>query len=152
MIFFCPGIGEDKGGIGCTEEGCFVKQWKPVKAMEWMGLWCLGALAAAAAAAGLTAWLILKEAIPEAQGPLLAQLLASAMLFGAIYMSVKAAPDHRLLYALAMGCVYLGLGLLLRAAVGAGSGVALHGSAVLPLIAAVAAGLLSNRRPFRRRR
>ena len=75
MIFFCHGIGEDKGGIGCTEEGCFVKQWKPVKAMEWMGLWCLGALAAAAAAAGLTAWLILKEAIPEAQGPLLAQLL-----------------------------------------------------------------------------
>ena len=69
-----------------------MKQWKPVKAMEWMGLWCLGALAAAAAAAGLTAWLILKEAIPEAQGPLLAQLLASAMLFGAIYMAVKAAP------------------------------------------------------------
>ena len=82
------------------------------------------------------------EGTPSA---LLAQLLASAMLFGAIYMAVKAAPDHRLLYALAMGCVYLGLGLLLRAALGAGSGVALHGSAVLPLIAAVAGTVLQLR-------
>lgn len=129
-----------------------MKQWKPVKAVEWMGLWCLGALAAAFGAAALTAWLVLKETVPEAQGPIVAQVLAASLLFGAVCAAVKAAPDHRLLYALAMGGVYLGLGLLLRAALGAGDGFQFGWAMALPLLSAAAAGLTANRRPVRRRR
>lgn len=129
-----------------------MKKWEPVRALRRLVLWTLGALAATALLTGILGWLVLGEAVPYASAPMIAAILGALCLFGACYVAVKAAPDRRLLYALAMAGGYVGVGLLIRAALGAGAGFEADLRLVLPAAAAVAAGLLASRRTTRHRR
>lgn len=125
-------------------------EWKTVGKRTALG--ALGAACAAVLAACLGGVLVQREALTIQAAALLVRVCASAALFGLCFSAARAVPKSRLPVALLTAGLYALLCLLGKAVLF--SGAALGGGwwNLLPLAAAVAAGLLASRRKTVKRR
>lgn len=129
-----------------------MKKQDPAETLRWIGIWTVGALTMTMILTGLVGWLVMREIIPYENAWMLVSILSAVCLFAACYMAVKTLPNRRLIYAVIMAGIYVGVGLLVRAAIGNVDGFEADVRLVLPAAAAVAAGLLASRAPARRRK
>ena len=129
-----------------------MKKRKPMGELQRTAICCLATWIASLGICGLVGTMVLREVIPYELGGAVAVWGGALCLFLACLVATKPISQRKLLFALAMAAAYMGAGLLLRAAMSPGIGIAFDYRAVLPFAAATLAGLLASRRPHHRRR
>ena len=128
-----------------------------MKQMDWLaagkrvGIGAAAAVGAAAVLCGLVGALISAEVLPISAGVTAAPVMLGLCLFGACYLVARSVPQSRLPVSLAVAVTATLLCLFAKALFFPSGTVAWDWRFLLPLAAALGAGVLSSRKKTRRR-